>query len=226
MGRFINADALVATGQGILGNNMFAYCNNNPVNASDPCGTCIHRLDFWNNCEKCCTNYRSTEYGWAHLAYTIEQGWYALTQSFSFSCEIGYGVGIGGKLGPVSAEATAIVVGDEWTYNSDGTRDSRRKASLTVQAEVIDNVNAGVDMVYAVPLPAGQEKGLMGADGGSFDAVVGVYAYNYGLGYSTVAAHDIELSFGLCGYLVMGGGFEVSFNLSNYMRIMKGGWDQ
>lgn len=31
MGRFINADALVSTGQGVLGNNMFAYCGNNPV---------------------------------------------------------------------------------------------------------------------------------------------------------------------------------------------------
>lgn len=35
MGRFINADALVSTGQGLLGNNMFAYCNNNPVNYTD-----------------------------------------------------------------------------------------------------------------------------------------------------------------------------------------------
>lgn len=32
---------------------MFAYCNNNTVNGSDPCGTCFHRLDFWNDCEKC-----------------------------------------------------------------------------------------------------------------------------------------------------------------------------
>ena len=38
MGRFINADALVATGQGLLGNNMFAYCNNNPVTYCDPNG--------------------------------------------------------------------------------------------------------------------------------------------------------------------------------------------
>ena len=35
MGRFINADALVTTGQGLLGNNMFAYCGNNPVNYTD-----------------------------------------------------------------------------------------------------------------------------------------------------------------------------------------------
>ena len=38
MGRFINADAFAATGQGILGNNMFAYCGNNPVNLLDSGG--------------------------------------------------------------------------------------------------------------------------------------------------------------------------------------------
>ncbi len=38
LGRFINADALASTGQGILGNNMFAYCNNNPIIAADPKG--------------------------------------------------------------------------------------------------------------------------------------------------------------------------------------------
>ena len=43
-GRFLNADVYAATGQGLLGSNMYAYCNNNPVNAYDPCGTCIH---YW-----------------------------------------------------------------------------------------------------------------------------------------------------------------------------------
>lgn len=38
IGRFINADSLVSTGQGILGYSMFAYCGNNPVNMSDPSG--------------------------------------------------------------------------------------------------------------------------------------------------------------------------------------------
>ena len=35
MGRFINADAYASTGQGILGNNMFAYCGNNPICRAD-----------------------------------------------------------------------------------------------------------------------------------------------------------------------------------------------
>ena len=37
-GRFINADAFITTGQGFAGNNMFAYCNNNPVNYVDSSG--------------------------------------------------------------------------------------------------------------------------------------------------------------------------------------------
>nr|WP_306286977.1 RHS repeat-associated core domain-containing protein [Neglectibacter timonensis] len=36
--RFISADSFASTGQGILGYNMFAYCNNDPVNYSDPSG--------------------------------------------------------------------------------------------------------------------------------------------------------------------------------------------
>lgn len=37
-GRFLNADLYVDTGTGILGTNMFAYCENDPVNYVDPDG--------------------------------------------------------------------------------------------------------------------------------------------------------------------------------------------
>ena len=40
-GRFINADSLVQTGQGVLDKNMFAYCMNNPVMFIDPTGKSI-----------------------------------------------------------------------------------------------------------------------------------------------------------------------------------------
>ena len=39
LGRFINADAFTSTGQGLLGNDMFSYCLNNPVSYSDSGGT-------------------------------------------------------------------------------------------------------------------------------------------------------------------------------------------
>ena len=38
LGRFLNADAFASTGQGILGNNMFAYCGNNPISRVDATG--------------------------------------------------------------------------------------------------------------------------------------------------------------------------------------------
>ena len=38
VGRFISPDCYVSTGQGLLGHNMFAYCNNNPVNMIDNSG--------------------------------------------------------------------------------------------------------------------------------------------------------------------------------------------
>ena len=47
IGRFINADSYVSTGQGIVGYNMFAYCGNNPVNASDPSGQFLEWLWEW-----------------------------------------------------------------------------------------------------------------------------------------------------------------------------------
>ena len=38
IGRFVNGDDFTATGQGFIGNNMFAYCNNNPVIRHDITG--------------------------------------------------------------------------------------------------------------------------------------------------------------------------------------------
>ena len=35
IGRFINADGYTSTGQGFLGNNMYAYCLNNPISFAD-----------------------------------------------------------------------------------------------------------------------------------------------------------------------------------------------
>ena len=45
IGRFINADTYTTTdADGILSSNMFAYCENNPVNRSDPNGEWVHVL--------------------------------------------------------------------------------------------------------------------------------------------------------------------------------------
>ena len=49
LGRFINADAYISTGRGILGNNMFAYCRSNLVCRVDKLGLvemdCFDQID-------------------------------------------------------------------------------------------------------------------------------------------------------------------------------------
>ena len=52
--RFISADVLLSTGQGVLGHNAYAYCLNNPVNRVDDLGKTSSSdpykvfLDLWN----------------------------------------------------------------------------------------------------------------------------------------------------------------------------------
>jgi len=56
--RFVSSDALMSTGQGLLGLNMYAYCLNNPINRSDPDGMCSHtKMDnvTCNACAKAAT---------------------------------------------------------------------------------------------------------------------------------------------------------------------------
>ena len=38
IGRWLNADSFTSTGQGFIGDNMFAYCNNNPIRLIDSSG--------------------------------------------------------------------------------------------------------------------------------------------------------------------------------------------
>ena len=59
VGRFINADVYVSTGQGIIGNNMFAYCGNNPVMFYDPDGQeCICFYERVNPRHNCTANFK------------------------------------------------------------------------------------------------------------------------------------------------------------------------
>ena len=51
IGRFISADVLLSTGQGVLGHNSFAYCLGNPVNPVDP----SWYSSFWDNLKNALT---------------------------------------------------------------------------------------------------------------------------------------------------------------------------
>ncbi|MBR5323078.1 MAG: hypothetical protein IKU48_05995 [Clostridia bacterium] len=54
IGRWINADGFVSTGQGLLSNNMYSYCLNNPINYGDVLGmSCICLTQRVNSRHKC-----------------------------------------------------------------------------------------------------------------------------------------------------------------------------
>jgi RHS repeat-associated protein len=48
-GRFVNADGLMSTGQGVLGCNLFSYCLNNPIVFFDPLGYEGVYIERWKN---------------------------------------------------------------------------------------------------------------------------------------------------------------------------------
>ena len=214
IGRFINADAFTSTGQGILGNNMFAYCNNNPVNLSDNNGTIPFADDPFAEAYQ-----KFGEWLSPYARKFFSKLFKSLAGSCSVSGEVGYGFGAKGKVGTVSVDTSVIIVADEWSATSDGTTEAIRKAAITVQGKITENLSIGADVQYDVPLAAGKKYGLLDAPDGKFSAVVGAYAFNHGIGWNTTPPQDIEFSCGLSGYLILGGGFEFSINLNRFVQI-------
>ena len=79
--RFLNADSFASTGQGILGNNMFAYCRNNPVVRIDINGTADKSIEEDNDDKE------SRSFGKDFLAHMARQR----TNGHTFS--VGFAVG-------------------------------------------------------------------------------------------------------------------------------------
>lgn len=77
-GRFINADGLVQTGQGLIDTNMFAYCGNNPINRFDSNGHCWESIkSYFNktvNTFKKATNFAKNKFSVQHDVPLYNQG--------------------------------------------------------------------------------------------------------------------------------------------------------
>ena len=86
--RFINADGYVSTGQGLTGNNMFAYCGNNPVMRVDPTGEAWYNVLYdWVNTIAGFLNPTSTLTAIGALAVAAVQGrWSDIKHDWNEGC--------------------------------------------------------------------------------------------------------------------------------------------
>jgi len=96
VGRFINSDSYASTGQGILGNNMFAYCNNSPTNWADYSGHAIVQS-------------KSDLLGYVGVGFAYGGG---------SSASTGASAGIGG-IGGIAGIGAAAYLGEKWDDDTD-----------------------------------------------------------------------------------------------------------
>ena len=59
----------------------------------------------------------------------------------------------------------------------------------------------------------------MFADGGKWEIFAGANVLDYTLGYSSLQTQDVELSIGIGGYFILGGGVSFNLNVSEFIRI-------
>ena len=134
-------DALTATGQGLLGNNMFAYCNNSPINYSDFMGqravSALERLDDIPIPPKERKIYYSVP--------SYDQDTYRLCWAF---CELmikSHDEGV--ILTDEQATGAAIAMAQARTWRGDWNRG--RKPSNFGRRIVVEDVNDLYDVLYA-----------------------------------------------------------------------------
>lgn len=158
MGRFISADTYASTGQGVLGNNMFAYCNNNPVMASDPTGKFLVDWDLLPNQQagkeftEWYTNTDKNEKdvnGNLSLDAKLKRTYQAI--NYDIELDLGLGVGIGKIQEVLDAGVGYACYFDILSFQyCDGVWDVGQRFVMNFYASALQpvEVGAGVDATF------------------------------------------------------------------------------
>ena len=127
--RFINADGYVSTGQGLLGYNMYAYCNNNPVMGVDPTGQ-----SFIDSIESFLDDCRSVvDYCFTELPSII-------ADSIVIDIGVGNGLGVDAEIGRTSA--SAIVRADFFAIQKASGKNSQVSFEMVTENSI--SISTGV----------------------------------------------------------------------------------
>ena len=131
--RFVNADVYYETGQGINGYNMFAYCNNNPIDSFDFTGDRYAKCCSSGNCPDCKAEKKRTPVSTPSVSTTpaptntepsfFEKCGQSLDVIYnSVYIEVGAGYGIGGSIGSGNLSANGTINSDlvHAKFSSDG----------------------------------------------------------------------------------------------------------
>ena len=205
VGRFINADGYVSTGQGILGHNMFAYCGNNPVYRVDNEGK------FWKKAG-------------AFFEKIV------LAALYSIECEVGFGYGLGLSQSMSGAEVSAELYsdvysvrlddGDAYTVNSGG-------ASLGVSYADQDRLSLAVGSSYIHEYHDRDcECTEHYASSNPFDVAICEHADSTPFGLSIPifgkigadCSSDFVIGFSTSAHIIVGGHASAGFNISEFFR--------
>ena len=218
VGRFLNADVYISTGQGVLGNNMFTYCSNNPANRIDTTGS----KDIW------IYLIMYSDMGFIHRAVTDHiKSNYAGIKTEHYLDTWG------------RADVVNLATKEVWEIKHAGKDPALRAASATLQAYGYTLINE--DVSYLGRPNAFSGTFYIGCEGLSYEVSydtthAGVILYyvkevsNYSGAYFKVFAYEEKKSehketemLLLCPYMICGvggGGVPLEWGSKNSRRVM------
>ena len=186
LGRFINADVLASTGQGFVGYNMYAYCNNNPVDYSDTNGNKARPVGAG----------VQVEVSMGHTSVGIEVIVFWDVEECINSAPVIAVYAYGGVSVDVNDSFVASIVGII-TDNSDLLLDSTGAGVMAVAALIGDSFSVSVSGVFIV---GNEQFTSTKSYEESFTSVGG----GFGKGKASIAYSETCVAFS-AGYNVIGG---------------------
>lgn len=210
VGRFLNGDSLNSTGQGFIGNNMFAYCLNNPVNYCDGAGTrCVQVKPLGGGAKKKDEKANKGQDTAEKITYVIFESWEAVLDGIEAELAIGMGFG-----GTVSASVEGINISADLFVTT--------KLALVIDDGMVDLRSISS---YGAGVPLAEYLGVDTVKGVShslFDPKCTCHFNSSWKDFYECAANqpfsDVSTSLGVSagGYFVIGGEVALGYDLQAF----------